>query len=50
MENRKLQEIVSLFDVQGTVTNIAPLGAGLINDTYRIETAEKDQRDHSHPS
>ena len=43
MENRKLQEIVSLFDVQGTVTNIAPLGAGLINDTYRIETAEKDQ-------
>lgn len=43
MENKKLQDIVSLFDIQGTVTSIAPLGEGLINDTYRIKTAEEDQ-------
>ena len=31
--NPELNNIVSRFDVSGTVTDITPLGAGLINDT-----------------
>ncbi len=38
----ELQNIVSQFDILGTVTEIKPLGEGLINDTYRVVTAEDD--------
>ena len=43
MEKEKLAEIVSLFNIQGTVTEIKPLGEGLINDTFRVITAEEDK-------
>ncbi len=42
MEHNELQGIVSLFDFQGTVSGIAPLGEGLINDTYRVTTTGGD--------
>ena len=42
MEQNQLQEIVSRFAITGTVAEIAPLGAGLINDTFRVVTAEED--------
>lgn len=33
-----LQHIVSQFDIQGKVKDIRPLGNGLINTTYKVET------------
>ena len=33
---KDLLSIVSKFKVQGTVGEIKPLGAGLINDTYKV--------------
>lgn len=39
--NEQLQSIVALFSIQGTVQEIKPLGEGLINDTYRVITAEE---------
>ena len=44
--NPELNNIVSRFDVSGTVTDITPLGAGLINDTYLVKTSEADQPDY----
>lgn len=46
MEHNELQGIVSLFDFQGTVSGIAPLGEGLINDTYRVTTTGGDTPDY----
>ena len=40
MENQELKNIVSQFAINGTVESIKPLGEGLINDTYRVTTAE----------
>ena len=34
MEN--LQEIVSRFEITGKVTDVKPMGEGLINDTYKV--------------
>lgn len=35
-----IKQIVAQFDTQGTISNIKPLGNGLINDTYLVETVE----------
>lgn len=35
-----LKKIVALFDIQGTVAEIKPLGEGLINDTLLVQTFE----------
>ena len=35
---KDLSSIVAKFKVQGTVEEIKPLGAGLINDTYKVNT------------
>lgn len=40
MEN--LQNIIALFDIEGTPVEISPLGNGLINDTYIVKTAEPE--------
>lgn len=32
---KNLFDIVSHFEIQGTISDIKPLGAGLINDTYK---------------
>ena len=43
---KDLLNIVSKFKVQGTVSEIKPLGAGLINDTDKVNTTEKDAPDN----
>lgn len=40
MDQATLKEIVGQFAIQGTIAEIAPLGAGLINDTFRVITTE----------
>ena len=35
---KDLSGIVAKFKVQGTVEEIKPLGTGLINDTYKVNT------------
>ena len=40
MEN--LQNIIALFEIEGTPVEISPLGNGLINDTYIVKTAEPE--------
>lgn len=42
MEEKDLLAIVAEFAITGTVSEIRPLGEGLINDTYRVVTAEED--------
>ena len=42
----RLNDIISHFDHAGTVAAIAPLGAGLINDSYKVSTAEADAPDY----
>ncbi len=37
MDNR-LKDIVSHFDIDGEIVDIKPLGAGLINDSYEVDT------------
>ena len=37
---KDLSSIVAKFKVQGTIEEIKPLGAGLINDTYKVNTKE----------
>ena len=46
MEQDKLTDILSHFDITGTIQDIKPLGEGLINDTYKVVTAEEDQPDY----
>lgn len=46
MNDKELRDIVSLFAIQGTVSEIAPLGEGLINDTYKVKTAEENAPDY----
>ena len=36
MEQNELKEILSHFATQGNVSEIKPLGEGLINDTYLV--------------
>ena len=43
---KDLLKIVSKFKVNGTVEEIKPLGAGLINDTYKVNTKEADAPDY----
>ena len=44
--NEQLSNIVSHFQTQGTVNDIRPLGSGLINDTYKVTTADPDEPDY----
>ena len=41
-----LKSIYSHFDTKGKVDSINPLGAGLINDTYKVTTVEDDAPDY----
>ncbi len=43
MNQTKLKNIVAQFAIRGTVSEIKPLGEGLINDTLLVKTAEEDQ-------
>ena len=46
MEQNELKTIVDRFAVTGTVSEIKPLGAGLINDTFLVRTAEASTPDY----
>lgn len=41
-----LHSVLAHFSLAGTVSDVAPLGAGLINDTYRVTTAEPAAPDY----
>lgn len=41
-----LLNVVSRFKTLGTIESIAPLGSGLINDTYRVRTRETNTPDY----
>ncbi|MEG1728456.1 MAG: aminoglycoside phosphotransferase family protein [Bacteroidaceae bacterium] len=43
---KDLETIVAQFAIKGTVTGVKPLGDGLINDTYKVNTAEADMPDY----
>ncbi len=43
---KNLSNIVSQFKTEGTVQEITPLGAGLINDTYKVTTTETTTPDY----
>ena len=42
----QFKSIVSHFAISGTVSEIKPLGNGLINDTYKVTTVEADAPDY----
>lgn len=46
MEQQELNAIISQFAIDGTVKEIKPLGNGLINTTYKVNTAEADCPDY----
>ena len=41
MEN--LKDIVSRFEIEGKVTEVKPMGEGLINDTYKVFTDDSEK-------
>lgn len=43
---KDLLSTVAMFNLEGTVNEIKPLGSGLINDTYKVVTAEADAPDY----
>lgn len=43
---KDLNNIVEQFDIRGTVSEIKPLGNGLINDTYIVRTADENTPDY----
>lgn len=46
MEQNQLKTIVERFATSGTIGEIKPLGAGLINDTYLVRTVEASEPDY----
>lgn len=44
--DQKLLNIANQFDLEGTISEITPLGSGLINDTFRVRTAGTDTPDY----
>ena len=43
---KDLTSILKQFDITGTVSEVKPLGNGLINDTYKVTTQEEDAPDY----
>jgi Ser/Thr protein kinase RdoA (MazF antagonist) len=46
MEEKQLENIVTAFNIEGTVDSIQPLGNGLINDTFKVTTLEAGKPDY----
>lgn len=42
----KLIDIVQHFRIEGTVASVTPIGNGLINDTFLVQTQENDKPDY----
>lgn len=43
---KDLSNIVARFNIKGTIEEIQPLGGGLINDTFKVDTKEADAPDY----
>lgn len=43
---KDLSDIIAHFPIEGTIGEVKPLGAGLINDSYRVVTLEVDKPDY----
>ena len=43
---KDLKDILSHFSLAGKILEIKPLGAGLINDSYKVTTAAPDTPDY----
>lgn len=41
-----LKKITSQFTIQGEIAEVAPLGTGLINDTFRVKTSSEKTPDY----
>ena len=41
-----LKDIISRFKTEGTVAEVTQFGSGLINDTYKVRTAEAECPDY----
>jgi Ser/Thr protein kinase RdoA (MazF antagonist) len=46
MQTIDYKEILSHFHMEGTVSEVKPLGNGLINDTLKVNTTESDKPDY----
>lgn len=46
MTQEDLRAIIAHFDINGSVSEINPLGEGLINDTFKVITSEADAPDY----
>ena len=46
MDKEQLLAIVAQFAIEGHVAEVKPLGNGLINDTFKVTTAESDAPDY----
>jgi serine/threonine protein kinase len=46
MDEKQLKKNIEQFDVKGTVQSVKPLGAGHINDSYRVVTGSADTPDY----
>ena len=46
MQYVDFNQILPQFKIEGTIDVVKPLGNGLINDTYRVTTKEKDKPDY----
>jgi hypothetical protein len=46
MQEQTLKDIVGQFDIQGTVASVKPLGAGHINDSYKVATPSDTTSDY----
>ncbi|MDR1347900.1 MAG: aminoglycoside phosphotransferase family protein [Prevotellaceae bacterium] len=46
MQEQQLKDIVGQFDIQGTVASVKPLGAGHINDSYKVATLSDTTPDY----
>jgi len=46
MEKRPMEQIVEKFNIHGDIESIKPLGNGLINSTYKVNTREESTPDY----
>lgn len=46
MDNSTLLKIAAQFNIEGDITKIGPVGKGLINDNYLVETLDHDGQRH----
>ena len=45
-DEKDIFDILSVFQLQGTIKDVAPIGNGLINETLKVTTAEAAQPDY----